>query len=71
MIALDFLLRWAWAIKLSPHLDVYTHIPAGVSFLESLEVFRRFLWVYFRAETEWVRKRDRGELTEVELRGLA
>lgn len=55
MIAVDLLLRFAWALKLSPHLEHFYDIEGGIFLLELLEVFRRFLWVFFRVETEAIR----------------
>jgi hypothetical protein len=57
MIFVDLVLRFAWALKLSPHLEHYYDIEGGIFLLEVLEVFRRFLWVFFRVETEWIRAR--------------
>ncbi|EMC91122.1 hypothetical protein BAUCODRAFT_80591 [Baudoinia panamericana UAMH 10762] len=58
MIFIDLLLRFAWALKLSPHLEHYYDIELGIFLLELLEVVRRFLWIFFRIETEWVRSRQ-------------
>ena len=62
MIAVDLVLRFAWALKLSPHLEHYYDIESGIFVLEALEVVRRFLWVFFRVETEWVRTRHSSEI---------
>ncbi|KAK5113875.1 hypothetical protein LTR85_010408 [Meristemomyces frigidus] len=55
MVGVDLLLRFAWALKLSPHLEHFYDIEGGIFLLELLEVFRRFLWVFFRVETEHIR----------------
>jgi hypothetical protein len=52
-IALNFLLRFTWSLKLSTHLRL-DELTAGGFALEWLEVVRRWLWVYFRLEREWV-----------------
>lgn len=52
-IGIDFLLRFTWSIKLSPHLDHLNEIEGGIFLLEILEVFRRWMWIFFRVETEW------------------
>ncbi|RKP08435.1 EXS family-domain-containing protein, partial [Thamnocephalis sphaerospora] len=52
-IVLDFLLRFTWSLKLSTHLRL-DELTAGGFVLEWLEVVRRWLWVYFRLEREWV-----------------
>lgn len=62
MIAVDLLLRLAWAFKLSPHLGHFYEIEEGLFLLEVLEVFRRFLWAFFRVETEWVRTRHSSDI---------
>ncbi|KKY29142.1 putative protein-er retention protein [Phaeomoniella chlamydospora] len=54
-ILIDFILRFTWSIKLSPHLDHFNDIEAGVFTMEVLEVARRWMWIFFRVETEWVR----------------
>ena len=62
VIAIDLVLRFAWAFKLSPHLEHFYDIEGGIFLLELLEVFRRFLWVFFRVETEWVRTKFSSEV---------
>lgn len=54
-IALDFLLRCTWSLKLSPHLDHFNDLEGGIFVMELLEVLRRWVWIFFRVETEWVR----------------
>ena len=56
-IFLDLMLRCTWSFKLSPHLDHFNDLEGGIFVMELLEVFRRFIWIFFRVETEW------GELT--------
>ena len=52
-IAIDFLLRCTWSFKLSPHLDHFNDLEGGIFLMELLEVFRRWIWIFFRVETEW------------------
>ncbi|KAI9748895.1 MAG: protein-ER retention protein [Lichina confinis] len=54
-ILIDFVLRFAWSLKLSPYLDRFNDMEAGIFFMEMLEVLRRWIWIFFRVETEWVR----------------
>ena len=54
-IAIDFLLRFTWSFKLSPHLDHFNDLEGGIFTMEVLEVVRRWIWIFFRVETEWVR----------------
>jgi hypothetical protein len=53
VIALDLILRFTWSLKLSPHLDHFNDMEGGIFIIELLEVFRRWVWVFFRVETEW------------------
>lgn len=54
-IALDLLLRFTWSLKLSPHLDHFADFESGIFVMEALEVGRRWMWIFLRVETEWVR----------------
>jgi hypothetical protein len=51
----DLLLRCTWSLKLSPHLDHFADFESGVFLMEFLEVGRRWMWIFFRVETEWIR----------------
>lgn len=62
-IIIDLLLRCTWSFKLSPHLDHFNDLEGGIFLMEALEVFRRWIWVFFRVETEWVRN-NRGPLPD-------
>ncbi len=52
-IIIDLLLRCTWSFKLSPHLDHFNDLEGGIFLMELLEVFRRWMWIFFRVETEW------------------
>lgn len=52
-IIIDLMLRCTWSLKLSPHLDHFNDLEGGIFAMEFLEVFRRFIWIFFRVETEW------------------
>ncbi|KAI4134222.1 MAG: hypothetical protein LQ347_001711 [Umbilicaria vellea] len=54
-IITDFILRCTWSLKLSPHLDHFNDLEGGIFVMEFLEVLRRWMWIFFRVETEWVR----------------
>ncbi|KAK5004531.1 hypothetical protein LTR28_008789 [Elasticomyces elasticus] len=54
-IVVDLLLRCTWSFKLSPHLDHFNDLEGGIFLMELLEIFRRWIWIFFRIETEWVR----------------
>ncbi|RKP11903.1 EXS family-domain-containing protein, partial [Piptocephalis cylindrospora] len=51
-VLFDLLLRLTWSLKLSPHLRL-DQLTAGGFIMEALEIFRRWVWVYFRLEREW------------------
>ncbi|KJZ73660.1 hypothetical protein HIM_06993 [Hirsutella minnesotensis 3608] len=55
VIGLDLLLRCTWSIKLSPHLYKFSDFESGIFLIEFLEVLRRWVWIFFRVETEWIR----------------
>ena len=55
VVAFDLVLRFAWSWKLSLALVYLDGIEGGVFLLEIVELLRRWVWVYFRVETEWVR----------------
>ncbi|TVY17968.1 Protein ERD1 1-like [Lachnellula arida] len=62
VIATDLLLRCTWSLKLSPHLDHFADFESGIFLMEFLEVGRRWMWIFFRVETEWVRNTGSGAL---------
>ncbi|RMD41392.1 hypothetical protein DV735_g3762, partial [Chaetothyriales sp. CBS 134920] len=51
-ICLDLMLRCTWSFKLSPHLDHFNDLEGGIFLIEVLEVARRWMWIFFRVETE-------------------
>ncbi|KAK7737458.1 protein-ER retention protein [Cytospora paraplurivora] len=55
VIVVDLMLRCTWSLKLSPHLDHLTDFESSIFLIEFLEVFRRWVWIFFRVETEWLR----------------
>ncbi|KAK3167883.1 hypothetical protein OEA41_004329 [Lepraria neglecta] len=62
-IVIDLMLRCTWSFKLSPHLDHFNDLEGGIFVMEFLEVLRRWMWIFFRVETEWVRT-NRGPLPD-------
>lgn len=60
VIVLDLMLRCTWSMKLSPHLDKFSDFEGGIFLIEFLEVFRRWVWIFFRVETEWLRNTSTG-----------
>ncbi|MCJ1309937.1 protein-ER retention protein [Agyrium rufum] len=62
-IIIDLMLRCTWSLKLSPHLDHWNDLEGTIFVMEILEVARRWMWIFFRVETEWVRG-NRGPVPE-------
>jgi hypothetical protein len=60
VIGLDLMLRCTWMLKLSTHLDHFTEFESSIFLLQFLEVFRRWVWIFFRVETEWLRNTATG-----------
>lgn len=54
-VLIDFLLRITWSLKLSSHIYIRT-LDGNIFFIQLLEVIRRWIWVIFRMESEWVKK---------------
>jgi hypothetical protein len=57
-IAIDFVLRFTWSLKLSSHLHTIAEIESGVFMMEALELMRRWMWVFLRTEWEVVKKME-------------
>ena len=66
VILMDLLLRCTWSLKLSPHLSHLADFEGSIFLVEFLEVFRRWVWVFFRVETEWIRSNS-SSLTGMEV----
>ncbi|KAK7203784.1 EXS family-domain-containing protein [Myxozyma melibiosi] len=59
-VVLDLGLRFTWSLKLSPHLYFFNDFEGGVFVLEVMELFRRWIWLFLRIETEWIRATGAG-----------
>ena len=51
VIILNFILRMLWTAKLSIYLQV-DNVPISNVYLNTLEIFRRWVWIFFRIEKE-------------------
>lgn len=60
VIVLDLLLRCTWMIKLSAGGDHISDFESSIFLIQFLEVFRRWVWIFFRVETEWIRNTAMG-----------
>ncbi|KAK4097541.1 EXS-domain-containing protein [Parathielavia hyrcaniae] len=60
VIVLDLVLRCTWMIKLSPQMDRISDFESSIFLIQFLEVFRRWVWIFFRVETEWIRNASTG-----------
>ncbi|KUL87244.1 hypothetical protein ZTR_03359 [Talaromyces verruculosus] len=65
VIAIDLVLRFTWLSRLSPHLDKVNNFESGIFLLLFLEIARRWIWIFFRVETEWVRSNRGPALDDV------
>lgn len=52
-ILIDLVIRFSWLSKFVPALAWLTDRECGIFILVSLEVARRWMWVFFRVEAEW------------------
>lgn len=60
VIMLDLALRCIWSVKLSTRLDKFSAYEGGIFALQFLEIFRRWVWIFFRTEAEWFRHNPPG-----------
>lgn len=60
VIGMDLILRCTWAMKLNGRLDKLGDLESGIFLIEFLEVFRRWVWIFLRVETEWIRNSSTG-----------
>lgn len=60
IIGMDLALRCTWVLKLTPGLDHVADFESSIFIIEFLEVFRRWVWVFFRTEAEWLRNTTTG-----------
>lgn len=60
VVGLDLMLRCSWSMKLSQHLDRFSDFESGIFLVELLEVVRRWVWIFFRVEAEWLRNTSTG-----------
>ncbi|KAK9324721.1 EXS family-domain-containing protein [Lipomyces orientalis] len=68
-VFLDLLLRFTWSLKMSPHLYFFNEQEGGVFALEIMELLRRWIWLFLRIETEWIRTTASGRLPMVMTEG--
>ncbi|KIR43059.1 hypothetical protein I307_04195 [Cryptococcus deuterogattii 99/473] len=54
----DLVLRFTWSLKLSNRLHTISEIESGVFLMETLELVRRWMWVFIRAEWEAVKMKE-------------
>ena len=51
----DFVLRFAWSLKLSLGLHLQAQVNLFYTLLAGLEIFRRFVWNFYRVEYEHIK----------------
>ena len=52
----DLFLRFAWSLKLSLGLHLQAQVNLFYTLLAGLEIFRRFVWNFYRVEYEYIKK---------------
>ncbi|ODV92235.1 hypothetical protein CANCADRAFT_147548 [Tortispora caseinolytica NRRL Y-17796] len=65
-VVIDLVLRFSWAIRFAPPFYYVPKHEFGVFLFQSLEILRRWIWLFFRVETEWVRT-DKQEASSVDM----
>ncbi|KAF9253212.1 hypothetical protein LCP9604111_738 [Penicillium roqueforti] len=55
VIIADLALRFSWLWRIVPGLGWISETESGLWILMFLEVVRRWMWVFFRTEAEWIR----------------
>ena len=55
VMAMDLVLRCTWVVKLSPQQNHIADFESSIFLTQFLEVFRRWVWIFFRVEAEWLR----------------
>ncbi|CCU74868.1 putative protein-ER retention protein (Erd1)/putative EXS family protein [Blumeria hordei DH14] len=71
-ILLDLTLRSTWILKVSPYAEYFGTVESGMMLLVWAEIFRRWVWLFLRLETEWIRRaadRAHEALNATELEG--
>ncbi|KAG7098729.1 hypothetical protein E1B28_000642 [Marasmius oreades] len=70
MIFLNFVLRMTWTIKLSSHLHSKSDGSMTFFLIEVAEIFRRWMWVFFRVEWEAIKRAQEKPVGGISDRGL-
>ncbi|KAJ5902300.1 EXS C-terminal [Penicillium taxi] len=65
VIVADFVLRFSWLWRVLPGLAWVSETEKGLFLLMVLEVVRRWMWVFFRVEAEWIRNTHGSSLDDV------
>ena len=52
-IAFDFVVRFSWLSSFIPRFRWLVEYEIGIFILMSLEVARRWIWIFLRTEAEW------------------
>lgn len=68
-IAVDFVLRYLWLIRLLPeysYLQFLYRTEQGLFVLEILEVLRRWVWIFIKVETEFIKT----DYSDIEMHNL-
>lgn len=67
-IFFDLIIRFSWSLRLSSTMNKFINLESGILLLELAEVARRWVWMFLRIESEWIRQSE--ELSHVEIENL-
>ncbi|KAJ5491440.1 hypothetical protein N7539_003007 [Penicillium diatomitis] len=70
VIIADLLLRFSWLWRVLPGLSWLAETESGLFLLMFLEIARRWMWVFFRVEAEWIRTTQGSALDDILLGDL-
>lgn len=69
-IAVDFVLRYLWVIRLLPEMSflrLLYQTEEGLFVLEILEILRRWVWIFIKVETEFIKT----DYSDIEMHNLS
>jgi hypothetical protein len=66
-LVLNLLLRLSWSLKLAHHM-FHLDKDLDIFLFEILEIIRRFIWVFFRMENQYLQLQTRNRKNEIELK---
>ncbi|RDW30087.1 EXS family-domain-containing protein [Yarrowia lipolytica] len=65
-MVVDLVLRFTWTLKFTSSWSHVHDYEAGIFVFQLLEISRRWMWIFFRVENEWVKAVDSGDVRVLE-----